>query len=184
MPDDAELPRGTVVEPLPVRVHFDGACEPARGGGIATYGFVVEGADLDHEEFGLAVPPGSERATNNVAEYVAATRALEYLVSRGFRGTVIVLGDSQLVVRQMAGEYEVRAEHLRPYHEHLGNLAARVGNVRFDWVPREENTRADLLSKRAISEARQDASLRRRAERRTGVAAGAADPADGGGAAR
>lgn len=168
MPTDAELPRGTVVQPLPVRVHFDGACDPARGGGLATYGFTIEGAELDHEEFGLAVPPGSERATNNVAEYVAAIRALEYLVSRGYRGSALVLGDSQLVVRQMAGEYEVRAEHLRPYHEHLGALAARIGEVRFDWVPREENTRADELSKRAIEEARQDASLRRRAET-TGV---------------
>src|SRR5580658_9331894 len=152
---DEQIPRGTVVERLPVRVHFDGACDPARGGGVATYGFTIEGEGLDHEEFGLAVPPGSERATNNVAEYVAAVRALEYLVSREFRGVVLVVGDSQLVIRQMSGEYEVKAEHLRPYHDHLQALANRVGEVRFDWVPREENTRADALSKLALSEARQ-----------------------------
>jgi ribonuclease HI len=164
---DEQLPRGTAVHGLPVRVTFDGACDPPEGGGIATYGFTVEGEGLDHEEFGLAVPPHSERATNNVAEYVGAVRALEYLVSRGFRGVVVVVGDSQLVIRQMSGEYEVRAEHLRPYHEHLGALAERIGDVRFEWVPREENRRADELTKLALSEARQDAGRRQNAERRT-----------------
>jgi ribonuclease HI len=163
---DEQIPRGTAVTGLPVRVHFDGACDPARGGGVATYGFTIEGEELDHEEFGLAVPPGSERATSNVAEYVAAVRALEYLVSRGYHGVAIVVGDSQLVIRQMSGEYEVKADHLRPYHDHLGALAERVGEVRFEWVPREENTRADELSKLALAEARQDAHRREAAERR------------------
>jgi ribonuclease HI len=163
---DEQLPRGTVVTELPVRVHFDGACEPPKGGGIATYGFTIESSTLQHEEFGLAVPPGSERATNNVAEYVGAIRALEFLASVGYRGTVLVFGDSQLVVRQLSGEYEVRAEHLRPYHEHLKALIARIGDVQFTWVPREENSRADHLSKLAIAEARQDAALRDRLARR------------------
>lgn len=165
-PADEALPRGTVVEGLPVQVHFDGACQVTRAGPVAGYGFVVEGRELDHQEFGLAVPPGSERATNNVAEYVGAIRALEYLVAREYRGTVVVFGDSQLVVRQMAGEYDVRAEHLRPYHDHLQSLAQRLGEVRFTWVPREENTVADALSQRAIEEARRDDSLRRRLDRR------------------
>jgi ribonuclease HI len=162
---DAMLPRGTVATGLPVRVHFDGACEPPRGRGVATYGFTLEGPGLEHEEFGLAVPPGSERATNNVAEYVGAIRALEFLASVGYRGPVLVFGDSQLVIRQMSGEYEVRAEHLRPYHQHLGALVARIGDVEFAWVPREENQRADELSKIAIAEARQDAALRARLSR-------------------
>jgi ribonuclease HI len=165
-PRDEVLPRGTVVEGLPVQVHFDGSCQASRAGPVAGYGFVVEGNSLDHEEYGLAVPPGSERATNNVAEYVGAIRALEYLVAREYHGTVVVFGDSQLVVRQMSGEYDVRAEHLRPYHEHLEALAARLGEVRFTWVPREENTRADALSQRALEDARRDASLRRQLDRR------------------
>ncbi|MCI4370342.1 MAG: ribonuclease HI family protein, partial [Thermoplasmata archaeon] len=134
--------------------------------GVATYGFTLEGPGLEHEEFGLAVPPGSERATNNVAEYVGAIRALEFLASVGYRGPVLVFGDSQLVIRQMSGEYEVRAEHLRPYHQHLTALVERVGDVQFTWVPREENRRADALSKLAISEARHDAELRQRLSRR------------------
>ena len=150
MTDDSALPRARVVFPALVQVFFDGACQPPRGGGVATYGFTVEGAGLEAEESGLAAPPWSERATNNVAEYQGAICALEYLRRREFRGQVMVHGDSQLVIRQMQGEYEVRAEHLRPYHERLRQLAREFEDVRFVWVPREENVRADELSKRAL----------------------------------
>lgn len=137
-----------------MEVHFDGACERAPGGGIATYGFVVTGEGLDHEESGLAVPPWTERATNNVAEYTGAMRALEYLRSKGYDGGVVVIGDSQLVVNQMRGEYEVKAPHLKPYYEHLTALGQRFQEVRWEWVPREENVLADALSKEALERER------------------------------
>ncbi|MCI4360988.1 MAG: ribonuclease HI family protein [Thermoplasmata archaeon] len=150
-PIDAQLPRGrTVVGPV-VTVHFDGACQPPRAGGVATYGFTVEGESLDHEEMGLAVPPWSPSASNNVAEYVAAIRSLEYLRSKRFQGTVVLLGDSQLVVRQMEGEYEVRSDRLQPYYAHLRRLVAEFVEVRFEWIPRESNVRADALSKEALA---------------------------------
>jgi len=150
-PIDATLPRGqTVTAPL-VRVHFDGACQPPRGGGVATYGFTVEGESLDHEESGLAVPPWSPSASNNVAEYVAAIRGLEWLRSRAFHGTALLIGDSQLVIRQMEGEYEVQSDRLRPYHARLRALVHEFEEIRFFWVPREENQRADELSKEALA---------------------------------
>lgn len=151
--EDRAVPRGiAAAEPGPVRVHFDGACEPARGGGLATFGYTIEGAGLDLEEGGLAVRPYSERATNNVAEYVGAIQALERLHGLGYSGTVEVRGDSQLVIRQMLGEYEVKAEHLRPYHDWLAQLARRFSSVRWEWVPRERNQRADALSKQALAD--------------------------------
>ncbi|EQD73488.1 ribonuclease H [mine drainage metagenome] len=88
-----------------VRVSFDGACQPARGGGIATWAFVVEGEGLDTEGSGLAAPAGSPESTNNVAEYSGALRGLEYLLQRGYRGPVVLQGDSQLVIRQLEGGY-------------------------------------------------------------------------------
>lgn len=133
-------------------MHFDGAFQRVRGHRIAAYGFVIEG-DVAYEERGLAVPPDSESATNNVAEYGAAIRALEWLRGRKFAGAVLLLGDSQLVIRQMGGEYEVRSDRLRPYHEHLRRLVGELADVRFAWVPREENQRADALSKRAVLDA-------------------------------
>lgn len=149
---EQEIPRRTVVSPDWAFVYFDGACRPARGGGLATYGFTVDTGGLHYEDRGAAVAPGSANATNNVAEYVAAIRALEWLHGRRFSGMVVVRGDSQLVVRQMKGEYKVRAEHLKTYQRQLLELVRRFQQVEFEWVRREENLRADALSKRALGE--------------------------------
>lgn len=134
-----------------VEVHFDGACQPPRGGGVATYGFTVHGGGFAYEESGLAVTPWSPHATNNVAEYTGALRALEWLRARDFRGAVVARGDSQLVLRQMNGGYRVRSDHLKAYHDHLQELRRSFAEVRFEWVPREENRRADELSKEALA---------------------------------
>lgn len=142
------------VDPNSVVVHFDGACEPPKGGGVATYGYVVQGEGIYAEGRGLAVKPFSSHATNNVAEYVGAICALEWLTARRYHGTVTVTGDSQLVVRQMRGEYDVRAPHLRAYHDRLAQLAGTFPRVEFVWVPREQNQHADALSKEALEEAR------------------------------
>jgi len=152
--DDRKIPRG-IATPAggSVVVHFDGACQPPRGGGLAGYGFTVDGGGFLHEDHGLATRPYSERATNNVAEYVGAIRALEWLAEQGYRGEVELRGDSQLVIRQSRGEYAVRAEHLRAYAERLRQLAAGFARVTYVWVPREQNVRADALSKLALEEA-------------------------------
>jgi ribonuclease HI len=156
--DDAEIPRGvTPMETPEVHVHFDGACQPPTGPGIAAYGFTVEGPGLDVEESGLATPPYSERSTNNVAEYAGAIAALEWLLRHDYRGRVVAFGDSELVIRQMTGEYEVRAEHLKAYHDRLAQLAGRFASIEWRWVPREQNTRADRLSKEAILDAAPEA---------------------------
>jgi len=149
---DPELPRGVALPGAdPVVVHFDGACQTIRGQRTAGYGCTIDGGGFRHEECGLAVPPGHLRATNNVAEYVGAIRALEWLVTTPYRGEVVVIGDSELVVRQASGEYEVRADHLRPYHERLRQLAGLFRRVEFRSIPREENRRADALSKAGIA---------------------------------
>jgi ribonuclease HI len=170
--DDQEIPRGVAVPDLsgPMRVHFDGSCQPPGGGGVAGWGFVIEGPGVRLAECGLAATPYSRHATNNVAEYVGAIRALESLRSMGYSGEVTVEGDSQLVVRQMNGEYEVRAEHLKAYHAWLGQLARTFRRVEFRWVPREENAEADALSKQAIEDAAEDARRHRRV--RFGVVTG------------
>jgi ribonuclease HI len=164
VPDDG-LPRGIAQMETPeVHVHFDGACQPPTGPGIAAYGFTVDGPGLDVEESGLATPPYSEHSTNNVAEYAGAIAALEWLLRNEYRGRVIVFGDSELVIRQMTGEYAVRAEHLTAYHDRLAQLAGRFESVEWKWVPREQNARADRLSKEAILDAAPDARRHRSAQ--------------------
>lgn len=159
---DEQIPRGAAVfGDDTVQIHFDGACEPPRRGGVATFGFTVEGGGFTHEECGLATRPRSEHATNNVAEYVAAIRALEWLAEQGFHGAVVLSGDSELVIRQVTGVYAVKKAHLKAYHDRLFQLAERFQHVEFRWVPREQNTRADALSKQA----RTASSARPRASR-------------------
>jgi len=117
---------------------------------VAAYGFTIEGGGLDREESGLAVPRHDPTATNNVAEYIGAIRALEYLARCGYSGPVEVRGDSQLVIRQATGAYTVRAPHLKPLYDRLMELTRGFEEVRFRWVPREENRRADALSKQGL----------------------------------
>jgi ribonuclease HI len=142
-----------------VFVHFDGASIQVRGIPLAAWAFVIEGAGLDHEGKGRLDPsdmpespekPGMPPPTNNVAEYTAAIKALEYLHGQGYRGEVEVLGDSQLVVRQFSGEYAVKSVHLKCFNERLRALAKEFKSVTLTWVPREENQRADYLSKDAL----------------------------------
>jgi len=158
--DDHHIPRGVATLSGPVRVNFDGACEPPSGG-IATYGYHIEGGGFFSEDKGLAVAPGSPHSTNNVAEYSAAIHALCWLLAQGYRGDVVLVGDSELVIRQMNGEYQVRAEHLKAYHDHLAELTSRFHHVEFQWVRREENTRADALSKEALEEVRASTGQKR-----------------------
>jgi ribonuclease HI len=152
--DDRDLPRGvTTIHDGPVHVYFDGACETREGVRIAAFGYTVEGPGVHYEDWGLAVPPDHPHATNNVAEYAGAIGALEWLAGEGYTGELVLIGDSQLVIRQFTGEYAVRKPHLLPYHERLAQLCSRFRNVEFRWVRREENRRADELSKRAVEEA-------------------------------
>ena len=51
---------------------------------------------------------------------------------------------------KFTGEYAVRTPHLRSYHERLHQLGQRFEKVQFFWIPREQNARADWLTKQAI----------------------------------
>jgi ribonuclease HI len=144
-----------------VVVHFDGACQPPHGG-IATWGYTIEGAGMDHMGLGEVEPCDSPLSTNNVGEYFGAIRALEYLVSKGYRGPVQVIGDSELVVRQVQGTYRAKQAHLRPLLQRVKELESQFERVDFRSVPREQNERANDLTQRALQEAR------RRRERGTG----------------
>ena len=83
--------------------------------------------------------------TNNVAEYTAVIRALEYARHSGEK-EVHVKSDSQLIVRQLNGEYKVKDEKLKPLKRKVDSLCQGM-SVRFEHIPREKNEEADELSK-------------------------------------
>jgi ribonuclease HI len=139
--------------PPKVTVYYDGACEPRNPGGVAAYGFVVyAGGRKIGEGRGLAMAkPWSSEASNNVAEYSAMINAFKWLIENGYGGAdVVVKGDSQLSIRQMQGVYAVRAPRIIPLHQEAKRLAAAFRSVRFQWIPREENREADMLSELAL----------------------------------
>lgn len=84
------------------------------------------------------------RRTNNFAEYMGLIKGLERALELGF-SEISVLGDSELVVRQMQGGYKVKAKGLKPLHKKARDLMSRFESVRIDHVPRSENREADLL---------------------------------------
>jgi ribonuclease HI len=93
------------------------------------------------------------RRTNNVAEWEAVRYALECAVHLRAK-KVHLRADSQLVIRQLTGEYRVKNEDLRPIYEAVKTLEARIAKgVVYEHVPREENREADHLANVALDEA-------------------------------
>jgi len=91
-------------------------------------------------------------ATNNVAEYEALLMGLEALVQMG-RAKVLVQSDSQLLVRQLNGEYRVKDEKLKVLFQRAVSLLRRFEAYRILHVPRELNKLADRLANRGIDDA-------------------------------
>src|SRR5919198_5990551 len=97
-----------------IEVYFDGLCQPYNPGGIACYAFVIkefsggrshEKKHTIHSDYGLAAEPFTDDATNNVAEYTAIIKALEWLLENNYNNQEIVIrGDSQLVINQINGK--------------------------------------------------------------------------------
>jgi ribonuclease HI len=88
-------------------------------------------------------------ATNNVAEYEALCLGLERAAALGGR-CVELRADSELIVRQMKGEYRVRHPGLRDLFARACNLAARFDAIAYVHIPRARNRVADRLANRAI----------------------------------
>ena len=132
-----------------VIVYIDGG---ARGNpGPAGAGVVIRSADD-----GTALYKGGlflGRATNNVAEYsgmLAGLAAAEKLGAEEVR----IVSDSQLMIRQMTGEYRDKNEGLKPLYRKACRLAETFQTCTFQHVPREQNAQADRLVNMAIDQGR------------------------------
>ena len=121
----------------------------ARGNpGPAGAGMVLDGPG-GRRAAAHAVPLG--RRTNNEAEYEALLHGLD-LARRHGADRLVVRSDSELLVRQMTGEYRVKAVHLKPLVERARALASAFASVRFEAVPRARNAEADRLANRAMDQ--------------------------------
>ena len=129
---------------MKARLSTDGG---ARGNpGPAAYGFVVESDD------GHVLAAQGERigrATNNVAEYNGLVAGMRKAADLGVTELEVV-SDSELLVKQMQGEYRVKNEALRALWEEATDLERRFRRVRYTSVRREHNELADRLVNKAL----------------------------------
>jgi ribonuclease HI len=124
----------------------------ARGNpGPAGYGVRIQTPDgtvVDELHGGLGI------ATNNVAEYNGLLAALQWAVDHD-RPRVHIRADSELLVKQMRGEYKVKNAGLQPLYVRARLLVAQLDEVKFEHVRRELNTEADRLSNLGMDAAEQ-----------------------------
>src|SRR5436309_291972 len=128
------------------RANIDGA---SRGNpGPAAYGVVIQDGS------GQAVAKLKKyigRATNNVAEYYGLIAALDYAQSHGIRA-LRVESDSELLVKQMRGQYKVKSADLRPLFEQARKMCGDFQSFAIEHVVRERNREADELANQALDE--------------------------------
>jgi ribonuclease HI len=89
--------------------------------------------------------------TNNVAEYFGLIAALDYAQNHGIRGLRIE-SDSELMVKQMRGQYKVKSEELKPLFERAKKMSQTFESFRISHVYREQNKEADALVNQALDE--------------------------------
>ncbi len=91
------------------------------------------------------------KTTNNIAEYKAAILGLEHAVKQGAT-RVNLFADSELLVKQLNGDYKVKNEGLKPLHGKAKELIGKIGSVQVRYIRREMNKEADALANKAIDE--------------------------------
>ncbi len=127
-----------------VVIHSDGA---SRGNpGLAAIGATIK------DKQGKLIARISQRigrTTNNQAEYRAIIAALEEAARLGAR-QVELNSDSELVVRQIKGEYRVRKATLKPLYQQVKQLQGCLESFNINYIPRQQNTEADRLASKAL----------------------------------
>jgi ribonuclease HI len=128
------------------RANIDGG---SRGNpGPAAYGVVIRDP---RGEIIAKLKKYIGRATNNVAEYYGLIAALDYAQSNRIRALRIE-SDSELLVKQMRGQYKVKSPELRPLFERARKMSQSFESFKIDHVYREQNAQADALANEALDE--------------------------------
>jgi ribonuclease HI len=157
MPPRTQPPRGkglfgdAAAEPKPsaaaaYRANIDGG---SRGNpGPASYGVVIRDP---RGEVVAKLKKYIGRMSNNVAEYYGLIAALDYAQAKGVRA-LRVESDSELLVKQMRGQYKVKSGDLQPLFERAKKMSQAFDSFRIEHVYREQNREADALANEALDE--------------------------------
>ena len=128
---------------MTVTVYIDGLAEPANPG-TGTYGFLIyDGERKLAEGSGLA---GYE-VTSNFAEYTALAEALKKLKALRYEGDLLVRSDSKLLVGHLSEGWKVKGGMYVEKLKEVRELMKEFASMSFEWIPREQNQEADLLTR-------------------------------------
>ena len=121
-----------------VKIYIDGA---SNGEGIGGIGIQIlnNGAEKN-------ISRSIGKATNNEAEYSALIEGAEIALMNNFKN-IEIYSDSELLVKQINGEYKVKAKNLIPLKKKVDSALAKIENYSLEWIPREQNRSADRLAK-------------------------------------
>ena len=126
-------------------IHTDGG---SRGNpGPAAYAYVIKRpglADIEEKCY-------LGKTTNNIAEYTGLVKALEHAKRIGGK-KLIVNSDSELMVKQLNGQYRVKNEGLRPFYEQAVALRKHFDSVTIKHIYRDQNSQADALCNEAMDD--------------------------------
>jgi len=143
--------------PDKIIAHIDGG---SRGNpGPAAAGFTLNepgGTQLQAKAYILG------RTTNNVAEYTSLVKALEAAKEIGAE-QIIVFSDSELLVKQVNGQYRVKSELIKPYYEQAVSLLGRFKSWKVRHITRDKNKQADSLVNQALDAGHDIEGKRKRA---------------------
>lgn len=120
-------------------VFFDGGIRQ----GVMALGFVAYNLD-DQEIFCGNRLCGKILSSSNIAEYRALIAALEKSIEEKIE-IIHIIGDSQLIIRQVTGIFKVNKPELKKHQDRVLELLANFEDYTIKWVPRKENKRADAL---------------------------------------
>jgi ribonuclease HI len=132
-------------------LYFDGSAKPNPGYG--GFGFIIydnNGNELHHIS---SMMTGDDRPSNQ-AEYSGLLVGLEYAYDTLDIRTLRVKGDSELVIKQMKGEYGIHDNSLRRLYNRCKDYERRFLKVHYEHIPRDQNRVADRLASKGADEAR------------------------------
>lgn len=137
---------------MQMTIYADGLCEPRNPGGFACWAWVA----FDYSGQEIANNRGcvgsGQGMTNNVAEYSAILEAFRFASENFYRKQVQFYTDSQLVVKQVNGEWSCNSQNLQLLCAEASEWLNKT-DWTLEWIPREQNFRADQLTRIAYREA-------------------------------
>lgn len=125
-----------------VTMFCDGASRGNPGDASIGVSIVKEGKEI------ATISKGIGKKTNNQAEYGALIEGLKKI--KELEEEVVICLDSQLIVKQIKGEYKVKAPLVKPLFEEAQQLFENISLKDILWIPRNQNQRADELANEAL----------------------------------